>query len=30
MPPNWVEDCIRKYNNEWTLWHYTSFFSYNY
>ncbi|ATF90582.1 hypothetical protein CO704_00050 [Cedecea neteri] len=28
--PQLVEDCIRKYNNEWTLWHYTSFFSYNY
>lgn len=28
--PQLVESCIRKYNNEWILWHYTSFFSYNY
>lgn len=28
--PELVEQGICRYNNEWTLWHYTSFFSYNF
>lgn len=28
--PVLIANCIRKYSNEWILWHYTSFFSYNY
>lgn len=28
--PELVELGIGRYNNEWTLWHYTSFFSYNF
>ncbi|WP_436873734.1 hypothetical protein [Kosakonia sacchari] len=28
--PELVEQGICRYNNEWTLWHYTSFYSYNF
>lgn len=28
--PLLLEDGIRRYHNEWILWHYTSFFGYNY
>jgi len=28
--PELVEQGICRYNDEWTLWHYTSFFSYNF